>query len=73
MQKLYLVVAELIVYRLDLCIHRLPVHDVVADNIRDALPANELPPPGSVIVLPPDGMTLSRQYPERILRQITRR
>ena len=54
MQKLYLVIAELIVYRLDFRIHRLPVHDVEADNIRQSLATYKLPAACGVVVLPPN-------------------
>jgi hypothetical protein len=67
MQKLNLVIAELIVYRLNFRIHRFAVHDVEPDDVRYSLSPYELSPPGSVIVLSPYRMPLSRQYPERIL------
>ena len=53
MQELYLIVAQLIVYRLDFSVDRLPVHGIEADNVRDSQPADKLPAPSGVIVLPP--------------------
>ena len=54
MQKLYLVVAELIVYRLNLCIHRFAVHVIESDNIRQSLATYKLPAACGVVVLPPN-------------------
>ena len=54
MEELYLIVAELIVHRLDLRVDCFAVHGIEADNVRDALPSDELPAPRRVIILPPN-------------------
>jgi hypothetical protein len=54
MEELYLIVAELIVHRLDLRVDRLAVHGIEADNVRDALPTDKLPASRRMIVLPPN-------------------
>jgi hypothetical protein len=53
MQELYLIVAQLIVYRLNFRVDCFPVHGIEADNVRDSKPTDKLAAPRGVIVLPP--------------------